>query len=72
MILFIWVGRERPKVLDGKSNGHATPFPARSRGLIGVEGGKWKDKVIEFLIDGTLGSRWISKLGFSSGTPDLP
>ena len=72
MILFLGIGRERPEVLDGDSDGHATPFPARSRGLIGVEGGKWKDKVIEFLIDGTLGSRWISKLGFSSGTLDLP
>ena len=72
MILFLGIGRERPEVLDGDSDGHATPFPARSRGWTGVEGGKWKDRIFEFLIDGTLGSRWISKLGFSSGTPDLP
>ena len=72
MILFVGVGRERPEVLDGDSDGHATPFPARSRGCIGVEGGKWKDEVFEFLIDETQGSRFISKLGFSSGTPDPP
>ena len=29
-------------------------------------------RLFEFLIDGTSGSRFISKLGFSSGTTDLP
>ena len=72
MILFLGIGRERPEVLDGDSDGHATPFPARGRGLIGVEGGKWKDRIFESLGDGTLGSKLISKRGFSSGTPDLP
>ena len=69
MILSLGIGRERPKVLDGDSDGHATPFPARGRGLIGVEGGKWKDKVIEFLIDGTLGSRFIFKTRVLIGNP---
>ena len=40
MILSLGIGRERPKVLDGDSDGHATPFPARSGGWTGVEGGK--------------------------------
>ena len=32
---------------------------------------KGTDRIVEFLINGTLGSIWISKLGSLSGTPDL-
>ena len=38
MIHSLWVGRERPDVLDGSSEGHSIPFPARSGGLAGLEG----------------------------------